>query len=190
MVLIFDHSKEKTLLSEYHRKKLLHHFRCLDADNSGFIGKEDAEIFAERFAKLRSAEPGSEIHKDVLSKWLYIWENFWSKADLDGDGKVSPEEFCQGIEKAISNPDFNDPLIEILFDIVDLDSDGHISQQEHRLFFSVFDMDAEKSAFVFSKLDINQDGILTKQEFVSAKREFLTEKEPGATGNWFWGSVD
>jgi len=42
--------KEKALLSEYHRKKLLHHFYCLDADSSGFIGKEDAEIFAERFA--------------------------------------------------------------------------------------------------------------------------------------------
>lgn len=51
-------------------------------------------------------------------------------------------------------------------------------------------IDAEKSAFVFSKLDLNQDGILTKQEFISAKREFLTEKEPGAVGNWFWGLVD
>jgi Ca2+-binding EF-hand superfamily protein len=182
------------LLSEYYRKKLLHHFRCLDADNSGFIGKEDAEIFASRFAQLRNAEPGSEIHKDVLSKWLYIWENFWSKADSDGDGKVSPEEFCQGIEQgieeAVSNPDYKDPLIEILFDIVDLDGDGQISQEEHRLFFSMFEMDAETSAFVFSKLDINQDGILSKQEFVSAKKEFLTEKEPGAVGNWFWGSVD
>jgi hypothetical protein len=182
--------KEKTLLSEYHRKKLLHHFRCLDADNSGSIGKEDAEIFAARFAALHNAEPGSEIHKDLLSKWLYIWENFWSKADSDGDGKVTQEEFCQGIEKGVSNPDYKDPLIETLFDFVDLDSDGHISQEEHRLFFSVFELDAEESALVFSKLDINQDGILSKKEFVSAKREFLTEKEPGAVGNWFWGSVE
>jgi hypothetical protein len=45
---------------------------------------------------------------------------------------------CQGIEKGISNPDYERPLIETLFDIVDLDSDGHISQEEHRLFFSVF----------------------------------------------------
>lgn len=178
------------MLSEYHRKKLLHHFRCLDADNSGFIAKEDAEIFAERFAKLRNAEPGSEIHKNLLSQWLYVWENFWSKADADGDGKVSPEEFCQGIEKQVSSPDFSDPLIETLFDIVDLDSNGQISQQEHRLFLGAFEMDAETSAFVFSKLDINQDGILTKEEFVSAKKQFLTEKEPGAVGNWFWGNVD
>lgn len=177
------------MVNEYHRKKLLHHFRCLDADNSGFIGKEDAKIFATRFAALRNAESGSEIHKDLLSKWLYIWENFWSKADADGDGKVTPEEFCQGIEKAVSNPDFNDPLIETLFDFVDLDGDGHISPEEHRLFFSVFELEAE-SAFVFSKLDINQDGILSKQEFVAAKRAFLTEKEPGAIGNWFWGSVE
>ncbi|GAB1542549.1 hypothetical protein NUACC21_52230 [Scytonema sp. NUACC21] len=97
---------------------------------------------------------------------------------------------CQSVEQAVSNPDYNDPLIETLFDIVDLDSDGHISQQEHRLFFSVFDLDAEKSDFVFSKLDIDKDGILSKKEFVSAKKEFLTEKEPGAVGNWFWGSVE
>jgi hypothetical protein len=50
------------MLSEYHRKKLLHHFRCLDADNSGYIEKKDAELFASRFAKIRGAEPGSEIH--------------------------------------------------------------------------------------------------------------------------------
>lgn len=187
---MFGQQWGKTLFSEYHRKKLLHHFYCLDADNSGFIGKEDAEIFAEKFANIRGAELGSEIHKDLLFKWLLVWENFWSQADLDGDGKVSPEEFCQCIEKGVSNPDYNDPLIETLFDIVDLDGDGYISQQEHRLFFSVFDLDAEKSAFVFSKLDTNQDGILSKQEFASAKREFLTEKEPGAVGNWFWGSVD
>ena len=160
------------MLSEYHRIKLLHYFYCLDADNSGFIGKEDAEILAERFANIRGAELGSETHKDLLFKWLYIWENFWSQADLDGDGKVSSEEFCQGIEKTVSNPGDNDPLIETLFDIVDLDSDGHISQQEHRLFFSVFDLNAEESAFIFSKLDIDQDGILSKQEFVSAKKEF------------------
>ncbi|MDI9637020.1 EF-hand domain-containing protein [Oscillatoria laete-virens NRMC-F 0139] len=178
------------MLSEYHRKKLLHHFRCLDADRSNFIGQEDAEIFASRFAQLRNAEPGSEMHKEILSKWLHIWENFWSKADADGDGKVSPEEFCQGIEEAVANPDYEDPLIEILFDIVDLDGDGQISAEEHRLFFSAFEMDAETSAFVFSKLDTDRDGILSKQEFVSAKREFLTAKEPGAVGNWFWGSVD
>ncbi len=177
------------MLSEYHRKKLLHHFYDLDANNSGFIGKEDAEIFAEKFANIRNAEVGSEIHKDLLLKWLYIWENFWSKADVDGDGKVS-EEFCQGVEQAVLNPDYKDPLIEILFDIVDLDSDGYISEQEHRLFFSGFNLSAEKSAFVFSKLDTNQDGILSKQEFVSAKREFLTEKEPGAVGNWFWGELE
>jgi Ca2+-binding EF-hand superfamily protein len=177
------------MLSEYHRKKLLHHFRCLDADNSGYIEKKDAELFAERFAKIRGAEPGSEIHKDMLSKWHDVWENFWSPADSDGDGKVSPEEFCQGIEAGVSNVD-NDPLIGSLFDIIDLNGDGEISKEEHRLFFNVFGLDAEKSALIFSKLDTNEDGILSKEEFVRAKREFLTEKEPGAVGNWFWGSVE
>ncbi|WP_236140974.1 EF-hand domain-containing protein [Nostoc sp. CMAA1605] len=104
---MFSQQRGKALLSEYHRKKLLHHFHCLDADNSGYIGKEDAEIFAERFAKIRNAELGSDIHKDLLFKWLQIWENFWSKADVDGDGKVSPEEFCQGVEKVVSNPDYS-----------------------------------------------------------------------------------
>lgn len=179
------------MLSEYHRKKLLHHFRCLDADNSGSIEKKDAEIFAERFAKIRGAAPGSDIHQDMLSKWIYIWENFWSKADSDGDGKVSPEEFCQGIEVGVSNANFEDPLIGTLFDTVDLNGDGEISQEEHRLFFQVFSLDAEKSALVFSKLDTDGDGILSKEEFIRAKREFLAEKEerPDATGNWFWGSV-
>ncbi|HLP88069.1 MAG TPA: EF-hand domain-containing protein [Nostocaceae cyanobacterium] len=178
------------MLSEYHRKKLVHHFHCLDADNSGFIGKKDAEIFAERFTKIQGAELGSDIHQDLLGKWLNVWENFWSKADVDGDDQVSCEEFCQGIEQVVSNPDYNDPLIATVFDMIDLDGDGHISQQEHRLFFSAFGLDAEKSAFVFSKLDIDQDGILSKTEFVSAKREFLTEKEPGAVGNWFWGAFE
>lgn len=160
------------MLSEYHRKKLLHHFRCLDADRSNFIGQEDAEIFASRFAQLRNAEPGSEMHKEILSKWLHIWENFWSKADADGDGKVSPEEFCQGIEEAVANPDYEDPLIEILFDIVDLDGDGQISAEEHRLFFSAFEMDAETSAFVFSKLDTDRDAASANQSLFLLRGSF------------------
>lgn len=178
------------MLSEYHRKKLLHYFSRLDVDNSGFINKSDVEILAQRFANVREAELGSEIHKDLLLKLLEILGNFESKADSDGDAQINPEEFCQTLEKRVLNLDYNDPSIETLFDIIDLDGDGHISQQEHRLFFSLFDLDAEQSALVFSKLDTDEDGILAKKEFIFAKKEYLNEREPGAAGNWFWGFME
>jgi len=50
-------------------------------------------------------------------------------------------------------------------------------------------IDAAAADEAFERLDLDGDGVISKDEFARLYLEFFTSEDPEAPGSWFWGPV-
>lgn len=91
------------MLSQILQKKHAKNFQVYDLDGSGFVELADLELCASNLAKLRNWEPESSKFLELKAKYSAIWAKFWQPADVNGDGKVSLEEYLKVADSSISN---------------------------------------------------------------------------------------
>ncbi len=89
----------------------------------------------------------------------------------------------------------NEPLEQIKetariwFNIVDADGNGEISLAEYKdILVAWGGKEKEKeAASCFEKLDLNGDGIISKDEFVKNLKEYWLSNDPEVPGNYLYG---
>lgn len=176
------------MLSDFHQAKLRHHHQVCDWDGSGSVSQADFESIAGRFAQLRGAQPGSELHHQLIDAFRTIWDRYWAPADTSNDGEVSPDEFVAAIDAAVESGVRSDEvLLPMLYDLIDVDGSGTLLLPEHRAFFAAFKIGPEDSATTFAAIDTDGDGIVTKDDFLEAGAKFFFFDEEDHPGNLFWG---
>ncbi|HVF13305.1 MAG TPA: EF-hand domain-containing protein [Acidimicrobiales bacterium] len=179
------------MLSEVMQRRLLGAARRWDSDGDGFVEKEDYSIATGRLAGLSGFAPGSpeydQIHQAMMAGWDLL-----RTFDNDGDGRVSIEECLGGFEAMFADPErFQQLLVEPnkgIFDLIDVDRDGRISVDEHRAWLEAMNTSEAEIAVAFAHLDPNEDGYLSREEFVELHRQFFTEDDPEIPGAWLFGS--
>ncbi|MGR9052791.1 MAG: EF-hand domain-containing protein [Gammaproteobacteria bacterium] len=165
-----------------------------DQNRNGVLEPADAQALAARIIT-NIGEPMDSVKAQALFK---AFEDSWimmsAKMDVNGDGKISPEEWRKGIRKTFSE-DPNGykegfrPLAEAIFNLCDRDDNGSVSQQEFELFHKAFGTSAANSKIAFEKLDANGNGVLSVDELLVAWQEYYTSTDPNARGNWLYGDV-
>lgn len=75
------------------------------------------------------------------------------------------------------------------FGIQDTDGDGEISVAEYVQGIAPFVGSEEGLSEAFKKLDLNGDGVITRDEFVHLLRDYCGNEDPEAPSNWLLGSV-
>ena len=132
----------------------------------------DGEIDVNEFVAVMCPSASTvvaRIAKDFKS--LDDVKNAFKKMDRNGDGKISPQE--------LQACGFNDQQVKALFALGDSNNDGEIDLEE---FITVMCPSAsavvsklsklfntkEKAADAFKKIDVNGDGLLSKDELRSA----------------------
>ncbi|NES82549.1 MAG: EF-hand domain-containing protein [Moorea sp. SIO2B7] len=157
----------------------------------------DLERCACNLALLRGWEPGIAEFEDISAKYAAIWQNFWQPADLNGDGKVELEEYLTVAEKSIANFTNSAELQQahaakanIIFSILDADSNGTISLAEYKQFCTAVQLDEGIAEVAFAKLDQNGDGFISREEYIEASKDFHTSDDPNKPGNWLYGSYE
>ncbi|MFC7898502.1 EF-hand domain-containing protein [Streptomyces sp. NPDC057381] len=160
-------------------------YDTFDSTRTGYV---DADIFKMRADHVcaglvpDSFSPERQAIRDVFAAW---W-NHTSAADHDGDGRVSRDEFiaahrskrAAGIVLALANA---------LFDAVDTDQNDEISQEAFTGFYQVCRITDEATRTAFEKLDVNGDGVITREAYLDAVRQFMTSNDPLAPGTWLLG---
>lgn len=178
---ILDSNKDGNIsgieAEEAKSKRLAENFDFIDKNNDGFIDKKELEQLLDMIQSARKGQPNPEqiitfldsdkdgqisVTEAEKAKNRRLAENF-ELIDTNKDGFMDKQE----LEKLSNMAQFareGKPNPEVLFKILDSDSDGKISKTE-----------AEKAkrkmlAENFDLIDTNKDGFINKEELMNMSR--------------------
>jgi len=178
-------------MTELQKAKQVHYFNVLDYNDDGLLEKQDFVDVADRIAEMRDYEPGSSRHSAVRKEILRIWTNARALSGAENKTQITLEDWLAHEEKVLGSNvlirSYVQGIARAVFDILDADNDGVISEEEYLQFFRAFRGEEENGHRAFQKLDENDDGRLTRQEFLEAVTQFHLSDEPDARGNWLFG---
>lgn len=158
----------------------------LDTNHDGWVSYSEYMGINDRGSKLLPQE-----RREQLAEFVKVtWESF-----------MDPKAEGEGIEKKVhidkiyktnrTTPEMKEAIrrvLEILFSAVDKNADGYISLQEFQDFFVIFGIDPSFAPESFKKLDSNQDGLISHEEFMLGGMQFFTTDDDNP-GKFFFGRL-
>ena len=148
-------SKKAKNIQEERRNLMSSIFDLYDIEKTGYLEIEDALKMLTAIG--RKLEPEDE-------------NEFLTLADPRKEGRVSKQNFLDGVESMYTIPDDYIPEIREAFNFFDRDNDGKISCKEFKnllvgLSGEYKDKDVDE---LFKILDLDIDGNITIDEFINA----------------------
>lgn len=187
------------MLSEFRLRKLRHEFRSNDFDRSGYLEFSDYEGTMQELCRVQGISLDSEAYRSRFALLKTFWEQLEQFGDSNKDGKVSEEEFCTFFESLFASggsptldntPAWLAGLTDAYFEILDADGNGDIGLSEYTTYCSVRHIPAAVAAEAFSKLDLNGDGGLSKEEVRQLVLDFYFSDNLDAPGNNLYGPLN
>jgi Ca2+-binding EF-hand superfamily protein len=180
------------MLTDLQKQKLSHLFRVLDANRDDVLERADYDAIVSNLSTQYGWKPGSEPYSALEALYLGIWNNLKSRADANGDGKVSLREFLDFHDVMLASPELYQQItvgtVELLFRAFDRDHDGHVTGDDFRQFFDAYRISTPGvAATAFHKLDVTGHGRISREDALHRVKEYYFSSEPDAPGNWLFG---
>jgi Ca2+-binding EF-hand superfamily protein len=177
------------MLTDLQTKKLTRWFQVYDIDDDGEIEASDFERIVENVRILHgeTADAADGLH----GAYRRLWSRLSDAADADGDRNVDLDEWLAYWQIALEDDARFESEVEVLtmrlFDVFDLDEDGTIGPSEFADFYGIFGLPVSLAETVFTELDTDGDGRVTRDELRAAGRTFLLSDDVEAPGNVLFG---
>ncbi|MGX7829715.1 EF-hand domain-containing protein [Actinokineospora sp. 24-640] len=167
-------------------------FGFFDADGSGYVDYDDTVAMAARVTSAFDVAPDSAKGRALASGFEVFWHSLLTGLDLDGDRRISPDEYRAGMMSAFgaAEGDFERglrPVVVAIIDVADTDDSGVLERAEFQRLQQAIGNPQAHAAEAFTKLDRDGSGTLSRDELVQAARDFHTGTDPDAAGNWLFG---
>ena len=156
-------------------RKMRTAFRVYDTNQDKVISVDDFILQGERFGK-KCPERAEEIMNTLT--------NIWTVAAGSRDAKLTEKAWIDTRIKFSALPDARYLFREysnMKFGIIDQNKSNFISQQEFNNYFECVGIDIKHAPAAFKALDSNEDGKISKDEFLDHAVEFcfgLNEEHP------------
>lgn len=182
------------MINDLQTRKLDRAFGHLDVDRNGAIEYQDLIDLASRLLSAFDVAPDSGKGQAVLDSFEGFWDAMLAATDLDGDRRLSPQEWRAGMSGAFIERDggFDQnmrPAVEAVADLLDTDGSGTLTIDEFRTMQHAFGTAAADVEAAFARIDTDGSGELTVDELVEAARQFYIGADEAAPGNSFFGPV-
>ncbi|WP_197047449.1 EF-hand domain-containing protein [Planktothrix serta] len=173
-------------LTELQKRKFKAAFDSQDLDGSGVLTNRDFDGF------LAQIQRGIPVSGRLISSLHSQWYEIQSKADLNGDGEVTLEEWYQYLDDVIHDESrFYRQImktIQTLLNSLDTDEDKNITKQEYVIFSRSVGVGIGDALTAFEKLDSNGNGSISIDELIGHIEHFyLNEDDENAPSNWLFG---
>ncbi|WP_149183475.1 EF-hand domain-containing protein [Streptomyces sp. TRM49041] len=158
---------------ELYQRRIAARFTALDQEGSGYISREDFSTAARRLL----AEFGLPYRSDQGQALSLGAEAFWQGlagiADVDGDQRVSHEEFAHGAVKRLrDNPErfaeIARPFVRAVLAVADVDRDGRAETAGLERALRVLGVEPHTAALAAESLDTDRSGRVDEEEAVAA----------------------
>jgi Ca2+-binding EF-hand superfamily protein len=179
------------MLTELQQRKFTKLFSIYDANNNGLLTKGDFENIVQKLAELRVWKQDSPEYKSLFDKYILYWQHIGNASDKNRDDTVTLEEWFAYHEKLLSAKDSYEEqvgkLAALVCDVFDTDNDGELNIKEFEQIFVVYNPPRVFVPYIFPRLDLNGDGLLSKQEVLQLLYELHFSDDPEAPGNLLFG---
>ena len=151
-------------------RKIKDRFSALDVDNDGIVTEHDIRSLAKKLASYRNQ--GEDASKRYFATFDAVY----------GVRKpTNEEEFVAWMKVLASKPDARDRvhgIADMVFKLMDRDENGEVSFDEfHHFHKAVSNMSEEMIRSLFTKSDLNGDGVITNSEFRKSSVTLLLSDE-------------
>ncbi|MFJ6634472.1 EF-hand domain-containing protein [Streptomyces sp. NPDC091376] len=167
--------------AEYERK-IAHRFAEFDQDGNGYIDRADfstaaATLLAE-FGTTARSDKGQALYSGAEA----FWQGMAGIADVDGDQRVTRQEFITGAVKRLrDNPrrfaEIARPFLHAVVAIADEDGAG-VTQAGAARVLRVLGVEPERCAMVAAALDADGDDRISEDEILAAFAAYYVTGEP------------
>ena len=181
------------MLTEFQKKKITHLFQFFDADGNNNVEAEDMDIIVENFAKIFNWEMGDDNSRNFGGAFKKYWRKLMMVSDTDDNDKISLSEFLQAYERTLVNDEtyeqFVKPFLDNIFPLIDTNKDDKLQLSEFTKLYQGFRNPVENAQKVFNLLDINGDGVLSKEEVYQHFYDFHFSQDIEKPANAFFGTI-
>jgi Ca2+-binding EF-hand superfamily protein len=177
------------MLTDLQTKKLTRYFEVYDIDDDGVIEAADFERIVTNVRLLHGVDGnGPDALRDA---YMDLWHRIRAGADSDGSQGIDVDEWLGYWQRALEDDDRYEEevqrITDRLFTIFDLDEDDAIGVSEFADFYGVFGLAVSLAETVFTELDTDGDGAITRDELLEMSRQFYRGDDVEAPGNFLFG---
>ncbi|MDI3407892.1 EF-hand domain-containing protein [Streptomyces cavernicola] len=169
--------------AEYERK-IAARFASFDQDGNGYIDREDfsgaAKALLAEFGTTARCDKGQALYAGAEA----FWQGMAGIADVDGDQRVTREEFVTGAVKRLRDSpqrfaEIARPFLKAAIAVADEDGKGATPKSAERV-LKVLGAEAQTAAAAASALDTDGDGRISEDEILTAFAAYFTTPAPDA----------
>ncbi len=176
--------------------KLTYLFHLLDVSDNKLLDIKDFEMVAAQVTKgLGNSKVDKRKKAAILRRSRDFFKRIKSSMMLEKDSIELHDwlgfyeyHVLVGADKHLLNEVVR-YLLSFIFGVFDENRDGYFSLEEYENVFETFGISKSQSKLTFDKMDLNEDGILSRYELLMAVEMFISstnEDEPGQLifGEW------
>lgn len=179
------------MLDQLRRQKITLLFLIFDADQNGYVERQDFERAAKTLAVLNGVSQFSDDYRRLHDSYSDIYRSIKTMMDTDGDHRVGLDEWITYFEGMLEDEDryleVAAPIARYIFNMLDHNENGKISIEEWRLFSQAYNIPAEDVDDIFNKMDADDSGFITREEFGHLVTDFFLSDDPDKPGNYIFG---